>query len=194
MSLLLTRNNPNITVTLYDAASTLDSRPRAAHYAPSAIRELARAGVLEDVRKQGIMPLDVAWRKLDGSEIARFNDMGQEKNPERLTVLPLNMLGEVLLSHVNKQKNAKVIWDANVKDVGTEGEKAWVKVQFKDGREEKIYADYVAGCDGANSQVRRSLFGDSYPGKTWDAQIIATNVSLHSFLFFYFFCSFNSSK
>jgi 2-polyprenyl-6-methoxyphenol hydroxylase-like FAD-dependent oxidoreductase len=37
-------------------------------------------------------------------------------------------------------------------------------------------ADYVVGCDGANSTVRRLLYGDSYPGRTWEEQIVATNV------------------
>ncbi|RFU29318.1 hypothetical protein B7463_g7022, partial [Scytalidium lignicola] len=102
--------------------------------------------------------------------------MCQVESPEALTVLPLNMLGKVLLRHVERMPNAKVVWNANVLDVGTEGDKAWAKVKFQDGREERVEADYVCGCDGANSQVRKSLFGDSYPGKTWDAQIIATNV------------------
>jgi len=38
-------------------------------------------------------------------------------------------------------------------------------------------ADYVIGCDGANSKVRRSLFGDwNFPGFTWGEQIVATNL------------------
>jgi 2-polyprenyl-6-methoxyphenol hydroxylase-like FAD-dependent oxidoreductase len=38
------------------------------------------------------------------------------------------------------------------------------------------------GCDGANSQVRKSLFGKEYPGETLHSQIIATNVSSPNFL------------
>ena len=47
----------------------------------------------------------------------------------------------------------------------------------RDAVEEVVKAKYVVGCDGANSIVRRKLFGEEYPGFTWDAQIIATNVS-----------------
>lgn len=43
--------------------------------------------------------------------------------------------------------------------------------------EEKFSADYIVGCDGASSQIRRSLFGNlDFPGRTWDEQIVATNV------------------
>lgn len=38
-------------------------------------------------------------------------------------------------------------------------------------------ADYIVGCDGANSIVRRNLFGDMvFPGFTWDKQIVATSM------------------
>lgn len=69
---------------------------------------------------------------------------------------------------------ATIEWESKVTGTGQDGEKAWVEIEGKGRRE----ADYVVGCDGANSIVRRSLFGDEFPGFTWDAQIIATNVSL----------------
>ncbi|KAK7214894.1 hypothetical protein V2G26_002897 [Clonostachys chloroleuca] len=37
-------------------------------------------------------------------------------------------------------------------------------------------ADYVVGCDGANSVIRKQLFGADFPGYTWNLTIIATNV------------------
>jgi 2-polyprenyl-6-methoxyphenol hydroxylase-like FAD-dependent oxidoreductase len=66
--------------------------------------------------------------------------------------------------------------------VGQDAEGAWCEVEVQvegkpEGRRELVRGDYVVGCDGANSAVRKSLFGDEFPGFTWDAQIIATNVS-----------------
>ena len=164
-------------MTLLDAGSTIDSRPRAAHYAPSAVRELKRAGALEDVRHEGFIPNDMSFRRIDGSVIVKLIDVSQSKNPEALTVLPLNRLGQILLRHAEAQENVTIKWNHSVVNVGQDETSAWAVVRTEDGTESKVTGDFLCGCDGANSQVRRSLFGDlNYPGKTWDAQIIATNV------------------
>jgi 2-polyprenyl-6-methoxyphenol hydroxylase-like FAD-dependent oxidoreductase len=175
---LLLAQSPTVTVTLLDSASTVDDRPRAAHYAPSAIRVLARAGVLPDVRRDGLIPLNMAWRKHNGEIITLIPEVSQPRTPDALTVLPLNMLGKVLLEHCARNSRIEVRWNHHVVDVGSNETGAWAVC--KNGNEDsvKVEGDYLVGCDGANSQVRKSLFGDSFPGKTWDAQIIATNVSL----------------
>ncbi|KAG4431080.1 hypothetical protein IFR05_013435 [Cadophora sp. M221] len=176
LSLLLAKV-PGVTVTLLDSASKVDDRPRAAHYAPSAIRVLASAGVLEDIRDRGLIPDNMTWRNIHGKAITSIKNVSQHPhNPEALTVLPLGLLGALLLEHAARYSNIEVRWNANVVDVGNGEEKAWALVKGEDGREERVEADYLVGCDGANSQVRRSLFGSNFPGKTWDAQIVATNV------------------
>ncbi|KAE9365033.1 FAD/NAD(P)-binding domain-containing protein [Stipitochalara longipes BDJ] len=174
LALLLAKSG--IKTTLLDAASTLDDRPRAAHYAPSAIRVLKAAGVLEDVRRDGLIPKNMTWRHRDGKVITSISDVAQSWTPDALTVLPLNMLGTVLLRHCVANENVTVLWDKKVTDVGSDEKVAWATVKNKDGSEERWTADYICGCDGANSQVRKSLFGNEFPGHTWDAQIIATNV------------------
>ncbi|KAE8454623.1 hypothetical protein EG329_000246 [Mollisiaceae sp. DMI_Dod_QoI] len=177
LALLLAK--ANIRTTLLDSASTIDDRPRAAHYAPSAIQVLSRAGVLSDIRRDGFIPKDMTWRNIRGEKITGIKDVSQPWSPDALTVLPLSMLGKVLLEHCEKDKRIEVRWDCKVTSVGSDAEKAWVLAEVgKEGetREERYECDYVCGCDGANSQVRRTLFGNDFPGKTWDAQIVATNV------------------
>jgi 2-polyprenyl-6-methoxyphenol hydroxylase-like FAD-dependent oxidoreductase len=177
LTLLLAK--AGIKVTLLDAASTLDDRPRAAHYAPSAIRVLRKAGVLDDVRRDGFIPRDIAWRKIDGTPIVTFKDASQPNIPDALTILPLHMLGNVLLSHAEKDSNVTIYWNHKVVDVGSDNNFAWAKTRSDDGAEKTWEADYLCGCDGGTSQVRRSLFGEkNFPGKTWDAQIVATNLGL----------------
>jgi 2-polyprenyl-6-methoxyphenol hydroxylase-like FAD-dependent oxidoreductase len=175
LSLLLAK--AGIQVTLLEGAATIDNRPRAAHYAPSAIRELKRAGVLDDVRREGFVPRNMTWRKIDTSPIVSIIDCAQKNNPEALTVLPLNMLGKVLLSHAEKNDNITIKWSHMVVSVGQGESSVWAVVRAEGGTEFKVAGDYLCGTDGANSQIRRSLFGDqNFPGKTWDAQIVATNV------------------
>ncbi|THW34284.1 FAD binding domain-containing protein, partial [Aureobasidium pullulans] len=173
LGLLLAKRG--IHVQVIDGAETLDEQPRATHYGPPAVYELNRAGVLEDVRAEGFISRTVCWRKLDGEVIAGLDGGVLDGAPDQLTCLPLNKLGRTLYKHIELQQTAKVLWNHKVLGIGQSDEKAWVDVQV--GSEKtRMEADYIVGCDGANSQVRRSLFGDwNFPGKTWDEQIVATN-------------------
>jgi 2-polyprenyl-6-methoxyphenol hydroxylase-like FAD-dependent oxidoreductase len=176
LCLALILGKAGIKTTLLDAGATIDDRPRAAHYAPSAIRVLRTAGVLDDVRRVGFIPGNMTWRKIDGTPIASIRDSPETRGPEGLTVLPLNLLGQVLMDHAEKNENITIKWNHKVVDVGQDETSAWAVFRGEDGIETKYTGDYLCGCDGANSQVRKSLFGDSFPGHTWDAQIVATNV------------------
>ena len=174
LSLLLAR--AGIVVTLLEAADSIDTRPRAAHYAPSAIRVLAQAGVLDDIRSEGFIPSDMCWRKLDGSVIVQLHDAAQKNNPDALTVLHIADLLRVLLKHVDAHPNITVKWNHPVINIEQDESSVTAHVRQTNGQESTVKADYLCGCDGGGSQVRKSLFGPgSFQGKTWDAQLIATN-------------------
>jgi len=93
--------------------------------------------------------------------------------------LPLNFLGQVMMEHLAKYPSAKILWSHEV--IGIEEGENQATVIAKTAEGEKRYiGDYVVGCDGANSKIRRSLFGDwNFPGFTWEEQIVATNVIPH---------------
>ncbi|KAL4789480.1 hypothetical protein BDV19DRAFT_25261 [Aspergillus venezuelensis] len=168
-----------IHVELLDAESKVSDQPRAAHYASPAAYELDRAGVLDDVKARGFIFKTMAWRKPDASFVAgTTTEHLPESYRHKMVVLPLDQLGELLVEHILRQKNASVLWNHKVVKVGQDEEKgeAWVDVETPDGARKRMSADYVVGCDGASSTVRRELFGPEYPGETLNAQIIATNV------------------
>ena len=174
LGLLLAKRG--IPVHLLDLSNKLDEQPRATHYAAPAMYELRRAGVLEDLRAAGFMPDGVCWRKLDGTYLAGLNATVLGDDPDRMVCLPLNRLGKILYDHLQRQPSATVSWDHKVVAIGQDADKAWAKVETSEGSK-TLEAPYIVGCDGANSQVRRSLFGDKlFPGKTWDERIVATNV------------------
>lgn len=116
----------------------------------------------------------VCWRKLDGTMLARIDGTQIEDNPDRIACLPLNRLAKIIMEDLLAQPTAQVKWDHKVTDIGQDENKAWVDVETSKGVE-KIEADYIVGCDGANSAVRRGLFGKEFPGFTWDEQVVATN-------------------
>ncbi|CAK7239191.1 MAG: hypothetical protein STHCBS139747_000620 [Sporothrix thermara] len=188
-----------IPVHVLEASHELDQQPRAAHYGPPAIPELTRAGVMDLLPQNGGMRLNsMYWRRFeDHSQIAGFDggalrDAGSVETTGatdmRTACLPMQDLDALLLDMFVTKYNGQVSWRHRVTAVGGQNEgdaTAWADVEVLAGdldqakatvaETRRFEADYVVGCDGANSIVRRSLFGDEYPGKTWDAQIIATN-------------------
>ena len=180
LSLLLAKKG--ILVELLDAGAELDKQPRAAHYASAATYELGRAGVLDDLKERGFSPDGFAFRKSDTSFIAGINHASlPEDYPYKMQVLPLDQLGQLLYEHIQHQPKAVVKWSHRVVKIGQDQGKAWVDVESTTGTH-RSQADYVIGCDGASSTVRRELFGPEYPGETLNAQIIATNVHLPTYL------------
>lgn len=175
--LALLLGKQGIPVQLLEAAEKFDERPRATHYAPTAVRELQRGGVFEDMKaKGGFFPSGVCWRKLHGDILATINGpTGEEEYP--MICLPLNQLHEVLEEHLKKYPSIHVRFNHRVVGLGQDDSSAWVEVETPNGKK-SFNAPYIVGCDGANSIVRRTLFGDQdFPGFTWEEQIVATNVS-----------------
>ena len=176
-SLGLVLAKAGIQVTLLDKADSVGSQPRAAHIFAPGIQILRRAGVLRDVRRAGFIPKHQTFRKADGTPLVTIEDFAASKSPDAVTVLPIDVLGKIMLSYAQKNDQITMKWNSRVVDVGQDENSAWVTYTEDGGPEQKISGDFVCGCDGGTSQVRKSLFGRNFPGKTWDDQMIATNVS-----------------
>jgi 2-polyprenyl-6-methoxyphenol hydroxylase-like FAD-dependent oxidoreductase len=178
LSLLLSKHG--IPVHILEAADKLDDQPRAAHYGPPAIPELRRAGILDEVRRRGMTLNGMCWRRFeDHSYIAGLNGRvisDVDGEDLRMTCLVLQELDKLMLDEFLEKYGGQISWQHKVVEVGQDDGKAWVDVETPEGPT-KVCGDYIVGCDGANSAVRRGLFGNEYPGWTWDAQIVATNVS-----------------
>src|SRR3569833_603426 len=183
LALLLARSGIN--VELLEMTNQLDTNPRASHYSEPSCYELDRAGVLDEVRALGFSPYTVSWRKLDEAKtklvalknpVPKPGEENEERFRHRMVCLPLHRLGKILETAALAQPTVKIHYGHKVTDIGQDESKAWVKVDTPTGPQ-TFDADYIVGCDGANSKIRRCLFGDGvFPGHTWDEQIVATNV------------------
>ncbi|OCL12648.1 FAD/NAD(P)-binding domain-containing protein [Glonium stellatum] len=167
-----------IQVQVLEGEDKLDNQPRACHYSAPACFELARAKVLEKIKAEGFFPGSVCWRKKDGSRIVGLSNTDTpEDSPYRMVCLPLGRVIEIISEELLKQGTSELLMGHKVIGLGQTNSLAWVNVLTSSGDSQKLEADYIVGCDGANSQIRRSLFGDwEFPGWTWDKQIVASNV------------------
>ncbi|EKG09709.1 Monooxygenase FAD-binding protein [Macrophomina phaseolina MS6] len=168
--------NRGIPVDVLEQNHDLDPSPRATHYAPPAVYELRRAGIIKQLRAEAFEPDGVCWRKPDGTFIAGLNN-GDMVSIDRMICLSLQRVSQILYEHLVKHPHAAVKYGHKVISQGQDEKEAWIDVDVENEGRKRFSADYIVGCDGANSQIRRNLFGDwNFPGRTWDEQIVATNV------------------
>jgi 2-polyprenyl-6-methoxyphenol hydroxylase-like FAD-dependent oxidoreductase len=158
-----------------DADTKINANPRAAHYAPSAIYDFNRAGILDDVRKVGLSPRGICWRLIDTTFLAGMGREGDDSNLA-MVVLPLDQLGPLLVRHLQSLPNTEILWGHKVVGVKQDDKSATAVLETVEGDKREITGDYLVGADGASSGVRRALFGNEYPGETLSQQIVATNV------------------
>ena len=174
LALLLAKQG--ISVTVLEKSNEYDKQPRASFYSLPAIHELRRAGVMGEVTARAFHANGVSWRYIDGTRIASIH-ADDAPADERMVSLPLDELIPLIASHLERQPSGKILLSHEVLSIGQDEQQAWVDVKTPDGEDKRFLATYIVGCDGGQSKIRRDLFGKSFPGRTWDQQIVATNVS-----------------
>ncbi|KAJ4389345.1 hypothetical protein N0V93_006812 [Gnomoniopsis smithogilvyi] len=176
LALLLTSLSPAPEITILDAAQTLNRSPRATHHGPAAIAVLRRAGILDEVRRRGYLPTTLCWRTLHGPRLAGFDRKLMHDQADAMTIFSVGDLCALLVEELEK-KGVHVTWGQKVVALGgteDDAEQAWAETET--GEKQKYPCDFLIGCDGGNSAVRRLMFGSgNFPGFTWEEQIVATN-------------------
>lgn len=103
-----------------------------------------------------------------------------QDDPDRMTILQLGEIIKIMYRHCQEKGKGliDVRFEHRVMQVGQGEGNAWVDVEVgAEKTKSRLFADYVVGCDGATSAVRRSLFGRDWPGQTFDTRFIVQNVS-----------------
>ncbi|CAJ2512486.1 Uu.00g055010.m01.CDS01 [Anthostomella pinea] len=179
LALLLSHHN--IPSLVLEAWPGLDTRLRATQYGVPATRVFARAGILAEIREASIPSFPrITWRRVaDHAELAHLDMSCIADHPDRMTIMPLGEMIKIIYRHCVEESRGlvEVRFGHRVVGVGQDGGKAWVDIEVGEVRERrKIEADYVVGCDGGTSTVRKSLFGRDWPGQTFDCQFIVQNI------------------
>ncbi|KUL83839.1 hypothetical protein ZTR_06577 [Talaromyces verruculosus] len=141
-----------ITVQLLEAASQLDDRPRATHYAlPATYEELRRAGILEKMEARGaLIPDGVCWRKLNGEYIARIDAPGSNGPSEEnlLICLSLDKLCAILKEEIDQVPNVEILLGHTVTNIGQDETKAWVDVRTESANDSASLVGSNKSCAG----------------------------------------------
>jgi len=191
LALLLAQHNiPSIVL---EAWPWLDTRLRATQYGVPATRIFRRAGLLPDFRAASIPKFPaICWRRVaDGEKLVEIDMSIVEDEEDRMTVLQLGEIIQIMYKHCMDPEEGKGLIDIRfnhrVTGTGQDNDRAWVDVEIGDKskgeeiRRDRIEADYLVGCDGAASAVRKSLFGHDWPGQTFDCRFIVQNVFYDGF-------------
>ncbi|KIW70397.1 hypothetical protein PV04_02671 [Phialophora macrospora] len=182
LALLLSQHNiPSLVLESWDR---LDERLRATQYGVPATRIFRKAGLLDDFREASITSFpSITWRRVSDHQRLTGIDLSVVKDdPDRMTILPLNEILKIMYKHCLEKGSGLIDIKFNHKVIGTgqDENSAWVDVEAGaegEVKEKKRFsADYVVGCDGGSSTVRKSLFGREWPGQTFDFRLLVQNV------------------
>ncbi|TKA79697.1 hypothetical protein B0A55_04090 [Friedmanniomyces simplex] len=149
-SLLLAGLSPRPDITILDAAPTLNEAPRATHYGSPAIQLFRKAGILEEIRRDGYMPEKICWRKLNGERICGYDrsllhDGGLDG--DGLTVYWVGRLCALLEREVKKRTGVEVQWGHEVTSLKSgldpRDTSASLEVEGPGGKMTTYTADYI---------------------------------------------------
>ena len=153
--------------------SYVEQSPRAAVYHAVSVRELDRAGVLEDCRKRGMSSSDVCWRKLNGDIIAEI-DRKPGPGEYEILVLGQHVLAEIIFTHYKQCEGSQVLFNHKVTEITNSDYGVDIKVETEEGVK-TFHSRYLVGADGGRSSVRR-LNNIPFDGFTWNCNLVACNV------------------
>lgn len=150
-------------VTIYEASPTPDLRPRAVMMHARALEILAQLGIADIFLSRGLMTPGIEFRRDDG---ARFTmDFSGLDSPYAGILNIRQPAIEDILSSTFLERRGAIMRGFAV--AGFEETPRGVEVDIIDptGTTSRIDADWLFGCDGARSTLRR-LLGASFEGST----------------------------
>ncbi|OWT43555.1 monooxygenase [Pochonia chlamydosporia 170] len=187
LSILLARNRiPSVVLESWDR---VDERLRASQYGVPATRVFRRAGILDDIRSASISHFPtICWRNVRTGDVLTGIDLSVVKDDEdRMAVLPLCEILQIMLRHCREKYSdfITILFNHKVVDIGQDSKKAEAVVEVggeSDAKTTTIFeGDYIIGCDGGQSSVRKILFQRNWPGETFNSRLVVQNLYYKGF-------------
>ena len=160
-------------VTLLEAERQIDHSPRAATTHPPTLEMLAELGLVEEFQSLGLVARYFQfWDGTTKTLIAEFDhEVLRGETPYPYVVqTEQHKLSEIGLRRLSAMSNAEVRLGTSVTGVAQEAGSVRVTAAGSDGEELHAF-DYVIGCDGGRSTVRKCL-GIDFEGYTWPERFL----------------------
>ena len=165
-----------VSVQVLEAEAGLISDLRASTFHPPTLDMLAELDVTPKLIAQGLITPKFQYRDLDDGLIAEFDHAliaDHTDHPFRLQCEQFK-LTRVAAGMLEDYAHAPIRYEARV--TGAAQTDAGVTVKFDTpGGPEEITADYLIGCDGSRSAVRKST-GIAFEGFTYPEQFVTASV------------------
>jgi 3-(3-hydroxy-phenyl)propionate hydroxylase len=160
-------------VVLFEAEREIDHGPRAATTHPSTLEMLAGLGLLEEFESVGLVARYFQfWDGATKTLIAEFDHAAlRDETPYAYVVqTEQHKLSEIGLRRLSAISNAEVRLGAGVIDVAQDANRVTLTVAGPAGEERHAF-DYIIGCDGGRSTVRKCLDVE-FEGYTWPERFL----------------------
>ena len=165
-----------ISVEILEAEADLISDLRASTFHPPTLDMLAELGVTPKLIDQGLITPKFQYRDLDDGLIAEFDHVliaDHTDHPFRLQCEQYK-LTRVAAAMLEDDGHAAIRYECRVTGVSQSDDGVTVRLVTPVGAEE-IEADYLIGCDGSRSAVRKSI-GIEFEGFTYPEQFVTASV------------------
>ncbi len=157
-------------VTLFEAEREIDHGPRAATTHPSTLEMLAELGLLEEFQSLGLVARHFQfWDGATKTLVAQFDhEVLRDETPYPFVVqTEQHKLCELGLRRLSAIPDVEVRLGTSVVEVAQDASGA----QVTTGSAERHVFDYVIGCDGGRSTMRRCL-NIAFEGYTWPERFL----------------------
>jgi 3-(3-hydroxy-phenyl)propionate hydroxylase len=157
------------TVTLLEAQVRVDDSPRASTTQPPTLEILAELGLIDEYLRQGLVARTFQFWDRDARRLIAefdFERLRGETAYPYVVQTEQHKLANMGIERLREMPNAKVLM--GVRLVVLSQNDAQVKVETDNGI---FTADYVIGCDGGRSVVRKQL-DIEFEGYTWPERFL----------------------
>jgi len=166
-----------ISVLILESEPSLVLDLRASTFHPPTLDMLDELNITEKLIAQGLVTPTIQYRDVDDGLIAEFDHAiisDHTAHPYRVQCEQFKLAG-FAADMMAEFSDAEIRFDCPVAGVTQDGDSVTVHFDTPDGPEE-VSADYMIGCDGSRSAVRKSLSigfeGFTYPEKFVTASAI----------------------